>query len=118
MAEEATRQPVALVTGASSGIGRATGLKLAQSGFLVFGVALDDPPSDTLAAEAAMIRSMPLDVTDRQAVDVLAATIGEQHGGIDVLVCAAGVNVKRRRFEEVSEDVTPHNHGLCEWTRL
>ena len=102
MTEDATHQPVALVTGASSGIGRATALKLSQSGFVVVGAALDEPPLHTLAAEASLVRVAPLDVTDRRAVDVLAATIEEQHSGLDVLVCAAGVNVKRRRFEEVS----------------
>jgi NAD(P)-dependent dehydrogenase (short-subunit alcohol dehydrogenase family) len=108
VAEDATHQPVALVTGASSGIGRATALQLSQSNFLVIGAALDEPPLHSLAAEAPLIRPMPLDVTDRPAVDVLAATIGEQHGGLDVLVCAAGVNVKRRRFDEVSGEDWQH----------
>jgi NAD(P)-dependent dehydrogenase (short-subunit alcohol dehydrogenase family) len=104
MAAGATRQPVALVTGASSGIGRATALKLAQANFAVVGAALDEPRLHALAAEAPSIRPVPLDVTDRRAVDLLAVALEEEHGGLDLLVCAAGVNVKRRRFEEVSAE--------------
>ena len=104
MADNAARQLVALVTGASSGIGRATALKLAEAGFAVIGAALDEPSLPTFATETSSIRAVPLDVTDRHAVDCLAATIGEQHGGLNLLVCAAGVNVRRRRFEELAPE--------------
>jgi NAD(P)-dependent dehydrogenase (short-subunit alcohol dehydrogenase family) len=104
MSEQGGQQRVALVTGASSGVGRATSLKLAEAGYRVIGAALEEPALHQFAAEAPHIQVVPLDVTDRPAVDALAASVERQHGGLDVLVCAAGINIKRRRFEEISGD--------------
>ncbi len=104
MVEQKKQERLALLTGASSGVGRATALKLAEAGFRVVGAALDDPALRDFAAEAPHIRVVPLDVTDRPAVDRLVASLGEEFDGLDLLVCAAGMNVKRRRFEHVSGD--------------
>jgi len=93
---------VALVTGASSGVGRVATLSLAQAGFEVYAAARRVALLAELAAESPNIHAAPLDVTDRPAVDQLAATIQERHGKLDVLVCNAGVNIPRRRFAELS----------------
>ncbi len=93
---------VALVTGASSGVGRATCLHLAAAGFTIVGAALDNPTLQEFAAEAPNVRVLPLNVTSRPEVDTLAAQLHDDYGGLDLLVCAAGINVKRRRFEELS----------------
>jgi len=93
---------IALVTGASSGVGRAAVLALAQDGFEVYAAARRAPLLAELAAESPHIHAAPLDVTDRAAVDALAAIVQERHGKLDLLVCNAGVNVPRRRFAELS----------------
>jgi len=83
-------QRTAVVTGASSGIGAATAVKLAESGYHV---ALAARREDRLAALAGRIRDAGghatahrLDVTDRAAVDALAESLD----GCDVLVANAG----------------------------
>ena len=109
MPEHESRERVALVTGASSGVGRETALGLAGAGFRVFAAARREEPLRRLASEAKGIEAMTLDVTDRQAVDEAVTSIGRGHDGLDVLVCAAGVNVPRRRFADVS---------LEDWRRI
>jgi NAD(P)-dependent dehydrogenase (short-subunit alcohol dehydrogenase family) len=89
---------VALVAGASSGIGLATALLFADAGARVHAAArrpelIEEAAGDRVAAHA-------LDVGDRDAVGELARTIGPLHA----LVVAAGVNIKRRRFEETSPE--------------
>jgi NADP-dependent 3-hydroxy acid dehydrogenase YdfG len=81
---------MAVVTGASSGIGAATAQRLAREGYHVV---LAARRVDRLQAVAAGITAAggqaqvhPLDVTDRPAVDALAAVLP----GCDVLVCNAG----------------------------
>jgi NADP-dependent 3-hydroxy acid dehydrogenase YdfG len=77
----------ALITGASSGIGAATGRRLAEEGFDVVLAARRLERLEKLAAEIGeAARAVPLDVTSQGSVDALA----EQVGGCHVLVNNAG----------------------------
>ncbi|MCM2394009.1 SDR family NAD(P)-dependent oxidoreductase [Streptomyces albipurpureus] len=82
--------PVAVVTGASSGIGAATARQLARAGYRVVLTARRKDRIEALAAEltasGAQATAYPLDVTDRPAVDAFAAAVGR----CDVLINNAG----------------------------
>ena len=79
---------VALVTGASSGIGDATARRLAQLGYIVYAVARR---ADRMAAlKERGIRTEPADVTDDAALVALVDKIISETGRIDVLVNNAG----------------------------
>jgi NADP-dependent 3-hydroxy acid dehydrogenase YdfG len=84
------RQSVAVVTGASSGIGAATARRLAAEGFEVVLTARRTERIEELAKEiestGGTARAVTLDVTDRAAVDAFAREVGP----IDVLVNNAG----------------------------
>jgi 3-oxoacyl-[acyl-carrier protein] reductase len=85
---------VAIVTGASRGIGRATALALARQGASVVAAARSDHAAAVAAEiEGAGGRAMarPVDVTDQTSVERLAAATLEQFGRIDVLVSNAGI---------------------------
>ena len=75
---------VALVTGASSGIGQATAERLSASGFIVFGT------SRTPDSLARSYRWLPLDVRSDASVEAAVQALLEQAGRIDVLVNNAG----------------------------
>src|SRR5690606_55410 len=88
------------VTGAGSGMGRASALVAAQDGRPV---ALSGRRPEPLEEVAAEIRAaggtalvVPLDVADRAAVKAAAVRIGEELGSIEALVLSAGVNAPRR----------------------
>ncbi len=83
---------VALVTGASSGIGEATARALAEEGCSVALVARREDRLETLAAEIdGETLVAPTDVTDEAAVRAMVESVREAFGGIDVLVNNAGV---------------------------
>jgi short-subunit dehydrogenase len=90
---------VALVTGASSGIGRATALDLAGAGATVIALARREPLLRSLVAEMAERRTPGemevCDVTDPAAVAAVVAGVVERHGRVDVLVNNAGVGLHR-----------------------
>jgi meso-butanediol dehydrogenase/(S,S)-butanediol dehydrogenase/diacetyl reductase len=98
---------VALVTGAGSGIGRATALRLAADGHRVALVgrrrhALDETAADVAGTDRALV--LPCDVTDRTAVRATATTILDTFGRIDVLINNAGISATAP-FAEVTLDL-------------
>jgi NADP-dependent 3-hydroxy acid dehydrogenase YdfG len=86
---------VALVTGASSGIGEATALALAEAGAAVAIGARRRDRLDALAGkltdDGARVLTLDLDVTDERACRTAVARTREELGGLDVLVNNAGV---------------------------
>jgi NAD(P)-dependent dehydrogenase (short-subunit alcohol dehydrogenase family) len=84
------RQRVALVTGASSGIGHACALDLAQRGLRVYGVSRRVAPTDGAPAAVSMLA---MDITDRTSVEQGVATILDREGRIDILVNNAGMGI-------------------------
>jgi len=93
----AAEKPIALVTGASRGIGRAVALDAARAGFRVIAVAraqralerLDDEIK-ALGGDATLI---PLDLRDMAAIDQLGPALYERFGKLDALAGFAGVLV-------------------------
>ncbi|MGW6728635.1 oxidoreductase [Nocardia sp. NPDC055029] len=79
---------IALVTGASSGIGEATARKLATLGYTVYGAARRTDRLQKLAADG--IRPLAMDVTDEASVRAGIEHIVAETGRIDVLVNNAG----------------------------
>jgi len=85
---------VALVTGASRGIGRAIATTLAQQGALVVAAARGENAADTAAAIGAAggrAEAMSVDVTDSAALEALPGAIVAKHGRLDILVSNAGI---------------------------
>jgi NAD(P)-dependent dehydrogenase (short-subunit alcohol dehydrogenase family) len=90
-------QRVAVVTGASSGIGKAVALTLAARGATVYGVARRKELLDELEAELGRhgpsSTTAVCDVSDAEAYRSTLTQIGNQHGRIDILVNNAGVDL-------------------------
>lgn len=83
--------PYVLVTGASTGIGRATALRLARNGFEVFAGVRDEAAGERLRAEDRHVTPVRLDVTDAGEIAAAAAEIERAAGRLDGLVNNAGV---------------------------
>jgi NADP-dependent 3-hydroxy acid dehydrogenase YdfG len=106
----------AIVTGASSGIGRATARALTAAGVRVAGGARR---VDRLETEIAL----PLDVTDRASCERFVADAVEQLGGLDILFNNAGLALGRYPFDESNEEdeaaiFGTNVNGLVRMTRL
>jgi 3-oxoacyl-[acyl-carrier protein] reductase len=81
-----------VVTGASTGVGRAAALRFAAEGYEVCALARSADKLEALAAEGeGAIHSYPTDVSDSAEVDRTFEQILERNGAIDVLVNNAGV---------------------------
>src|SRR5690606_10061023 len=89
--------PVVLVTGASSGIGEATALKLLAAGYKVYGTSRRGAQSGQYP-----FPMLVLDVTDDFSVESAIAQLLELEGRIDVLVNNAGFGVAPAAAEESS----------------
>lgn len=111
MASLASR--VAVVTGASRGIGHAVALALAREGAHVVALARTvgglEELDDEIRAEGGAATLVPLDLKDFEALDRLGAALDERWGKLDILVANAGVlgpitplgHVDQKSWEEV-----------------
>jgi NAD(P)-dependent dehydrogenase (short-subunit alcohol dehydrogenase family) len=88
---------IALVTGASSGIGEATAKRLAMAGYKVYGTSR----RGTLAGQRSF-QMLALDVTSDKSVEAAVGEIMQLEGRIDLLVNNAGFGVAPAGAEESS----------------
>jgi NAD(P)-dependent dehydrogenase (short-subunit alcohol dehydrogenase family) len=86
---------IALVTGASRGIGRATAIALARAGAHVIAVARTtgglEELDDDIRKDGGSATLVPLDITDSDGIARLGAALNERHGKLDILVGNAGI---------------------------
>jgi NAD(P)-dependent dehydrogenase (short-subunit alcohol dehydrogenase family) len=93
---------VALVTGAGTGIGRASAIGLAHAGFTVVLAGRRWEPLETAAAEAGNEAvAVTADVRDRASVAALFGQIEDRFGRLDLLFNNAGVSAKAVSLEEL-----------------
>jgi NAD(P)-dependent dehydrogenase (short-subunit alcohol dehydrogenase family) len=84
-----------LITGANSGIGRASAVCLARAGYRVYAAMRDTAKAEKLLALAEQagcpVRPVELDVTDADSVARASARVRDEAGAVDVLVNNAGI---------------------------
>ncbi|MEU3659979.1 SDR family NAD(P)-dependent oxidoreductase [Streptomyces sp. NPDC032940] len=115
-----TQRPIALVTGCSSGIGRATALRLHAAGHRVYATARKPQTLDELAVRG--LHTLALDVTDPDSAKAAAETVEAEHGAVDVLVNNAGYGLsgtfEETSLEQVREQFETNVFGLVRLTQL
>jgi len=102
-------RPVALVTGAASGIGQAVAVAYARMGVRVMGGYLPADPHDPAETERLVAQAggecsmMAMDVTDSASLDAIAAAAVERFGRLDYAVANAGL-LRRAPLLEMSDE--------------
>lgn len=93
------------ITGAGSGIGRATALMFAAEGARLALMGRRPEPLEAVAEAArelgAKVEVAPLDVVDRPAVRAAAKTLLKRWERVDILINNAGLNIPQRRLKEL-----------------
>jgi NAD(P)-dependent dehydrogenase (short-subunit alcohol dehydrogenase family) len=89
----APRREAVVVTGASSGIGAAAALLLAQEGFVAFAGVRNDADAARAESLHERVHAVRLDVTDRASIDAAAAHVAEHGHALRGVVANAGIAV-------------------------
>jgi len=114
------KERVALVTGASAGIGEATALRLASLGITTYAAARRVEKMEHLKKYG--VRVLKLDVTDEESIRDCVRQIGEEAGGIDILVNNAGYgsygSIEEVPLVEARRQVEVNLFGLAALTQL
>ena len=116
-----SREPVVLITGCSSGIGRATALRLARAGrWTVYATARRSSGLSDLAA--AGCRTLDVDVTDEDSMQRAVRAIEDTHGALAALVNNAGYSqsgaVEAVPIDRVRAQFETNVFGLLRLTQL
>ncbi|MEJ7876042.1 MAG: SDR family oxidoreductase [Solirubrobacterales bacterium] len=97
--EKSVRGRVVMVTGASSGIGKAAAMKIADAGGIVLLVARTpeklEATKDQIEAGGGIAHVHQCDLSDFDDIDRMASEVLEQHGHVDILVNNAGRSIRR-----------------------
>lgn len=109
-------QQIALITGAASGIGRATAQRLGAAGYDVFIADLDGEAARTAADELKQqdvdAAAQAVDVADPAQVDQLVAAAVERFGRLDVLVNSAGTSCEQAPLHEYPLEAWQRGIGI------
>ena len=100
---------VAAVIGGAGGIGKALALGMSQYGAKVAVAsrnreALEEAAREISAATGGEVRAYPADVTDEASTAALVEAVVGQWGGVDILINASGLNIKRPPLDYPVED--------------
>jgi len=103
MSNKSLEGKVAVITGASKGLGKAMGISLAAAGARLALVSRDqkqlNATAEAVRAAGAEAEVFKADVTDEQQVLALEKQIGEKFGKVQILINNAGVNVRKQVTE-------------------
>jgi NADP-dependent 3-hydroxy acid dehydrogenase YdfG len=95
-------RPVAVVTGASSGIGAATAVALGRRGYQIVAGARRLTRVRRVVGDLGM--ALPLDVTDQESIDTFVGQVSKAFGRIDVLVNNAGLALGLAPISQANDD--------------
>ena len=98
---------IALVTGAASGLGKATALRLAAEGACVVVADRDLAGAQTVASEignADKAIGISMDVTDEEAISAAVAATNLAFGGVDIVINNAGISISKSLVETSAND--------------
>jgi NAD(P)-dependent dehydrogenase (short-subunit alcohol dehydrogenase family) len=116
----ATTSNAVLVTGCSTGIGRATAQHLASRGWTVYATARR--PESIADLEAAGCRTLALDVTDEGSMRAAVEAVESEHGAVGVLINNAGYSqsgaVESVPMQDVRRQFDTNVFGLVRMTQL
>ncbi|XGV98681.1 MAG: SDR family NAD(P)-dependent oxidoreductase [Leptolyngbya sp. BL-A-14] len=116
----AAKHGVALVTGASSGIGKATAIALKSAGFTTYATARKPQTLSALAAKGC--HTLQLDITNEASMQAAVQAIEAKHGAISVLINNAGYNqigpLEELTMEEIRRQFETNVFGLLRMCQL
>lgn len=114
------REQTILITGCSTGIGRATAERLAAAGHRVYATARS--PESVADLEARGCRTLALDVTDEASMEAAVARIDSEAGGVDSLVNNAGYSqsgaIETLAMDALRRQFETNVFGLVRMTQL
>lgn len=102
---------IAVVTGAGSGMGLATVQAFVREGVTVYALDISQDNLNRELADQKVVTPIAVDISDSAAVNAVFEQVEREHGKLDILINAAGVNTPNRRATEWLDSI---NHRMIE----